>query len=128
MNYLNFSEVELSQLKIKSENGCAGSTLTLAEYYRSLGESLENIERYYVLSINQGSVIAASALANFYETELMDDAKAFHWYRVACDADDSLACIRLALAYKNGDLQLPEDSKLAKKYSDRASEIEARRL
>lgn len=121
---LTFSKEQLLELESKSSLGCAESAMSLAEYLRYNGGDHKKIEDLYLLAIEQGSSIAAMALASLYERELKNEIEAIHWYKVACEAGQSLACSRLALAYLAGDLSLPADSAMSKKYSALASKIE----
>lgn len=76
------SEEELALLQSKSKGGCANSTLEIAEHLRANGSEAERVKELCLLAVEQGSAIAALALAGLYEEEIGDEVQAVLWREI----------------------------------------------
>ena len=119
------SSENVARLTKLSEMGDANSTLTLAEIARASGVRPEEYEVLYIMSVEQGSEVAALALANYYEAQ--SSGRAVEWYRRACSMGNAIACTHLSMAYMEGGLGLPVDHMEAERLALRARELSKNR-
>jgi uncharacterized protein len=117
----------LEKLRCAAEGGYSMAGLHLAIQYASgapYGSSVYEAVRYAEMAFKSGEPYAAHLVGTWYEegTFLQKDwIAAGSWYKKAAGQGSQLACIRLAMAYKNGELGLERNSTHYAEFLDMAA-------
>lgn len=92
----------------------------LGEIYLSgdgVARDVEQGRHFMTRAAELGHVKSMVALGHQYEYDMPTSASlAVHWYRRAADAGDRFAAARLARAYAQGELDLPQDAEKSRQY------------
>ena len=101
-------QVNLSEIKIKAENGDAAAQNNLGVLYQKGGKVEKNLQealRWYTQAANQSLPAAAHNLAWMYDQGLgtpEDDQEASRWYRQAAERGYSPSQVNLAIMLVQG--------------------------